>query len=130
MKKGIRIACLFFILLGIVGAFMGQDDSGTPSSTNPPENASTKVSQPKLEVLEHSVISDGYFKYVTGKIRNNTNKTYSYAQVSINLYNGESLLESTLDNINNLGPGQVWEFKAPVLNNDFTEYQIVEVTGF
>lgn len=83
-----------------------------------------------LEVLEHSVVHDGYLSYIVGKVKNNTNKTYSYVQVSINLYKGESQAGSTLANVNNLEPGGTWEFKALVTNNDITGYKIVEVTGF
>ena len=68
--------------------------------------------------------------YIVGKVKNNTNKTYSYVQVSINLYKGESQAGSTLANVNNLEPGGTWEFKALVTNNDITGYKIVEVTGF
>ena len=81
-------------------------------------------------MLEHSVVHDGYLSYIVGKVKNNTNKNYSYVQVSINLYKGESQAGSTLANVNNLEPGGTWEFKALVTNNDITGYKIVEVTGF
>ena len=77
-----------------------------------------------------SVVQDGYLSYVVGKIKNNTNRTYSYVQVSINLYKGESQAGSTLANVNNLEPGGTWEFKAMVTNTDATSYKIVDVTGF
>lgn len=83
-----------------------------------------------LEILEYSDTSDGYVRYITGKVKNNTDKTYSYVQVSVNLYKDDALLGSTLANANNLGPGEVWEFHAPVLYEDCNRYKIVEVTGY
>jgi hypothetical protein len=94
------------------------------------QTVSDILSRPDLEILEHTAKSEQFASYITGKIRNNSSKTYSYAQVSINLYNGESLVGSTLDNINNLGPNEVWEFKALVLGDNTTSYKIIEVTGF
>ena len=88
------------------------------------------INRPDLEVLNTSTESDGMFSYITGEIRNNSNKTYSYAQVTINLYNGETQIGSTLDNINNLEPGTVWKFRALVTDQSCTAYKIVEVTGF
>ncbi len=85
---------------------------------------------PDLEILDYDSTNDGYFAYVTGHIRNNTDRTYSYVQVSINLYNGDSLVGSTLDNVNNLGPGETWEFSALVAEDNVTSYRIVDVSGF
>lgn len=85
---------------------------------------------PDLEVLSYDSTADSYTRYIVGKIRNNTDKTYSYVQVEIGLYKGENLVGSTLDNVNNLGPGQIWEFKAIVLDNDSDNYKITNVTGF
>lgn len=86
--------------------------------------------RPALEVISYSTESDGYFQYVVGEIRNNSNKNYSYVQVEINLLNGDAVVGSTLDNLNNLAPGQIWKFKAPVFENNVTSFQIVDVTGF
>lgn len=85
---------------------------------------------PNLEIIDSDSKVDGYLRYVTGHIRNNTNRTYSYVQVSVNLYNGETLIGSTLDNVNNLGPGQVWEFNALIYDDSANKYQIVDVSGF
>ena len=85
---------------------------------------------PDLELLDYDSTNDGYFAYVTGHVRNNTDRTYSYVQVSVNLYNGESLVGTTLDNVNNLGPGETWEFSALVAEDNVTSYRITDVSGF
>lgn len=83
-----------------------------------------------LEILSYDSTSDEFYRYVTGKIRNNTDKTYSYVQVEINLYSGDNLVGSTLDNVNNLGPGEIWEFNALVLEDSVDSFKIVGITKF
>lgn len=83
-----------------------------------------------LEVLEYKDTNDGYVRHITGKVKNNTNKKYSYVQISINLYKDDTLLGSTMANANNLGAGEIWEFSAPVLYENCNKYKIVEVTGY
>lgn len=70
-------------------------------------------------------------KYVTGEVVNESAKTYSYAQVEINLYDASGAqVGSTLANVNNLAPGATWKFKAPVLEDSATKSQVKEVTGW
>ena len=130
MKK--KTLILLVGLLATAAVFAGCGVSETAqTATDGTGTAQTEQKEKKedLEVLEHSVVQDGYLSYVVGKIKNNTDKTYSYVQVSINLYKGESQAGSTLANVNNLEPGGTWEFKAMVTDDDFTSYKIVDVTG-
>lgn len=126
-KTGCLIAfLLFFIFIGFgIGSI---PDSAHSSGSG--SGSSTTQQTPKLEVLDHSTVSDGYVRYVSGHIKNNTNKTYSYVQVSINLYDDGTLVGSTLDNVNNLEPGATWEFKAVILQDNADQYKITEVTGW
>lgn len=89
-----------------------------------------ELTKPDLEVLSTSDESDGLMRYVVGEIRNNSSKTYGYVQVEIGLYQGEKLVGSTLDNVNNLEPGQTWSFKALVVDDNADNYKITGVTGF
>ena len=89
-----------------------------------------ELNRPSLEVVSTSDETDGYVRYVVGEIRNNSTKTYGYVQVEIGLYQGETLVGSTLDNVNNLEPGQTWSFKAPVLEDSADNYKITGVTGY
>lgn len=89
--------------------------------------------KPKLEVIEHHpCIGDFGSRMVCGTVMNNTNRTIGYAQVEINLYDREgSLVESTLDNINNIEPGGKWKFEAPIFSEDkVSAYKIKDVVGF
>ena len=129
MKKKALVLLVGLLAASAVFAGCGVSQT-TQTATNGTGTTQTKEKKEDLEVLEHSVVQDGYLSYVVGKIKNNTNRTYSYVQVSINLYKGESQAGSTLANVNNLEPGGTWEFKAMVTNTDATSYKIVDVTGF
>ena len=129
MKKKALVLLVGLLAASAVFAGCGVSQT-TQTATDVTAQTEQQEKKENLEVLEHSVVHDGYLSYIVGKVKNNTNKTYSYVQVSINLYKGESQAGSTLANVNNLEPGGTWEFKALVTNNDITGYKIVEVTGF
>jgi hypothetical protein len=98
--------------------------TNTPRPTNTPQ-------KPALEVLDHSILSEQYARYVVGTVRNNSTKTHGYVQVSISLYDKSgALVGSTLANVNGLEPGGLWKFKAIILEDSATSYKIKEVTGF
>lgn len=84
----------------------------------------------KLELLSYEAVSEKYSSYIVGKIKNNTNRKYSYVQIVIKLYRNDSVVATTMDNVNNLGAGETWEFKALVTDNDIDYYKIDEITGF
>ena len=83
-----------------------------------------------LEILSYENLNDGMLRYVTGQVKNNTDKNYSYVQIEIKMYKDDTVLGSTLDNMNNLGPGETWQFKAIITDNECNKYTIVGVTGF
>lgn len=115
---------LIIVLIGICA--LVQDTDTVPASAQGENNAV----QEKLSIIEHKTEKDGYFTYITGTIKNNTNKNYTYVQVEINLYDAQgNLINSTLDNINNLEPNGTWKFKA-MTTNEFTTYKIKDVTGW
>jgi hypothetical protein len=121
------ILCLVFALLSAGCASSTKVDS-TGSS---PSSSSTKTD---LQLIEsHTEPSEGgYYTYVVGTIKNNNvGKTYGYVQVTINLYDKSGAqVGSTLANVNNLEPGGVWKFKAPMIEKDAASYKIKEITGF
>ena len=133
--KVVLIVLAVLVAIGILGTVFGNEGDSNPSNSSAASGSSqTSISSQEtkkenLEVLEHSMTEDEYYSYVVGKIQNNSDKTYSYVQVSINLYNGETQVGSTLDNVNNLEPGGNWEIKALITDPSITSYKIVEVTG-
>jgi hypothetical protein len=86
-----------------------------------------------LKVVSHEV---SYGEYgnpaVTGIIENTSNESYSYVQVSVNIYKGDTQVSTTMANTSNLQPGRKWKYEAHILQDvqgDF-RYEITEVTGF
>lgn len=138
MRHKVLSVIISIALIGGIGS-MGNtsNTSNTPSegatttqSTSTSTNTKNEVRKPKYEILEHKAINDNGIKYITGKVKNNTGKQVSYAQVEINLYdaNGQQC-GSTLANVNNLEPEGVWNFKAIAIE-DFTTYKIMDISGF
>jgi len=55
----------------------------------------------------------GFAYYIEGLVKNNTDKSYSYVQVTFNVYDSEdNLLGSCWDNVNNLKENGTWKIKA------------------
>jgi hypothetical protein len=121
------VLCVFFAVFSAGCASSTKVDS-TGSS---PSSSSTKTD---LQLIESHIEPDQYgvYNYVVGSVKNNNaGKTYGYVQVTINLYDKSGAqVGSTLANINNLEPGGVWKFKAPMIEKDAASYKIKEITGF
>lgn len=134
-KRGwIVIIIIIVIAAAVASSMQGSGNNSSSNSTEPvSETAGAEQTQAPvqdLEVIDYSATADNYLRYATGHIRNNTNKTYSYVQVEINLYSGETLVGSTLDNVTNLAPGDVWEFKALITEDSADSFKIIDVTGW
>ncbi|MHB1059906.1 MAG: FxLYD domain-containing protein [Rhodanobacter sp.] len=85
---------------------------------------------PKLEIVDHRFEPERYGDgWIVGRIRNNSGRAYGYVQVQINLLRNGVVVGSTMTNVNNLAPGQIWQFRAPVFES-FTHYRIEDITGF
>jgi hypothetical protein len=58
-------------------------------------------------------------------------KTYGYVHVSFNLYDSQgNQVGSTFANVNNLEPGKSWNFEAPVLQRNATDFKLIGVSAF
>lgn len=124
-KKNLIIASIIssvFVFFAILG-FMGSDFSDIEG---------TITGTPALEVKSHSFCDLGYgARGVCGTIINNSDHSFSYVQVEINLLdkNG-AVVGSTIANINNLDAGQQWKFQAPIIESGVTNYVIKDITSF
>lgn len=137
-KQGCLVTVVLVFGLYFLGSMAdeGTDVSttGTSASDEPSATYSeppARSSEPDLELLgSDSETGELGTRYVTGRVKNNTSRTCSYAQVSINLYNsGGTQVGSTMDNVTNLDPGGVWEFKAVITSEDATRFKVAEVSG-
>src|ERR1017187_8439703 len=68
------------------------------------------------------------FPVILGTATNTTADPIGRALVKINLLDAQgNLVGNTLANASDIGAGQAWHFKAPVLADRVASYQIVEV---
>lgn len=127
--RNIAVGCLTPVIILILMATIPyiMEDSSNNSINNKAK------SKPKLEVLNsHNCNISSYGgRAICGTVINNTDRTYGYAQIQINLYdkNGTQI-GSTMDNINNLAPHTKWDFKAMVIEDRVDNYKIIDVSGF
>lgn len=132
-KRGCLAGCLTAIIVFVVFFVLllaGSSTKTKNSSVTATLDKAVEETKADLEILSYENLSEGGLRYVTGEIRNNTNKSYSYVQVEINMYKDDTVLGSTLANVNNLGPGETWKFKALITDDDCNRYTIKDVTGF
>lgn len=126
------------ILLIIIGVSLIASAVGNGSSdnSNSNEKTNTTVKQEKFTLEEGhagSIDEYGVSYYIEGYIKNNTDKEYSYVQVTFNLYDSEgNQLGTAVDNINNLEANGRWKFKAIALSDSdkIASYKLSEITGF
>lgn len=142
LKKilGIFGALAVVVMLAALCSTPGEPVMDTPRSLDTPAAQTTNSAPsgkpaPKteaLEVLDHTVRYDEFgIRYVVGSVRNNTNHTYAYVQIGINLYDDSGAqVGSTMDNTNNLEPGGIWKFEAMIWDDEATHYKIIDVSGF
>ena len=100
------------------------------------EGSSNNVAQPEtIEILEHD-FEYGEFGnlYVVGKAKNTGSKSLAYAEVRAKFYDDDgALLCTSLDNINDFGPGETWNFKIiyfELNTEEVASYKIAAGTSF
>jgi len=93
--------------------------------------------EPKKEALEIEsadwVRGDYGTRYISGIVRNNSDHSYGYVQITVPLYDADgNQVGSALDNINDLNPGGTWKFKAIVLEEGKLTFRQseIEVSGW
>ncbi len=113
------------VILGIVVIIIGICAMASNSSTP------TSSQAEKFTLLSDTKITDSIgTTYIEGEIKNNTDKTYSYVQVTFNLYDASGAqLGTAVDNINNLEPNATWKYKAiGLVTEKVASYKLVEIT--
>ena len=124
----LKVVVALVVFFAVYSAVSGSMNSATGGAST--GAGTTAQSKPDLEVLDVSSKTEGYVRYATGHIKNNTDHDYSYVQVEISLYSGETQVGSTLDNVTNLKAGATWEFSAPILENNADRFEVADVTGY
>lgn len=90
-----------------------------------------------LKVEENTVKNTkdeyGYAYYIEGYIKNESDKNYSYVQVTYTTYDKDgNTLGTCLDNNSGLEANGRWKFKAMCLEevSDIASYKLTDVTGY
>lgn len=82
-------------------------------------------------LVEHHVEHEEYVSYEMGQIKNVSDDTYGYVQVEIRLLDDSgAVVGSSMANVNGLEPGEVWKFRAALMEKRATQIQIKDVMGF
>jgi len=68
----------------------------------------------KIEILNHKMEYGEFGNLmVVGTAKNNADERLSYVEIRVRFYDeNNTLLDSSLDNINDLNAGQTWEFEV------------------
>lgn len=97
-------------------------------------NSSTKKEKLSLEEGHYGYPDDyGFAYYIEGYINNNTNKDYSYVQVSFTAYDSEgNTVGSCYDNNGGLQAKGRWKFKALCSGEaeEIVRYELDTITGW
>lgn len=130
-----NLALVLFAAAVVIGSLIEPRPEAKPptvEATPPPEAAAApEPKAPDLELLEMIGESGEYTSKITGRVRNNSGKTYTYAQVVFTLFNdADEQVGSAMANVNGLEPGQVWRFEAVALAKDFSRFKLDKVSGF
>lgn len=131
-KKSIFKRWWFWLIVIIVIIAIASSSSDTTTNPNGEIKTSTQATE-KFTLVSDEMSTDGFgTTYIQGTITNNTNKTYSYVQVTFNLYDADGAqLGTAMDNINNLEPNGTWKYKAlGLVSEKVASYKFVEITGW
>lgn len=127
----------FILILVVIGMIAGT--TGNKNTNNNLVETSTTVKEKQEEFTlqdGHKGTTDKYGMSYTieGTIKNNTDKQYSYVQVTFNLYDSDGAqIGTALANINNLEANGLWKFKASGSFGDgktVASYKLMEITGW
>ena len=84
------------------------------------EGVGTPTESKNLEILDHHMeIGEFGNLIIKGSAKNIGSSSLSYAEVRVKFYDKEgAVLDTSLDNINDLGPGETWNFKVMYFGMD------------
>ena len=94
-------------------------------------NKTVKENKSDIELIEHHICSVDYGQAICGTIKNNTDKKYSYVQISANFYDSDGTqVGNNFDNENDLEPNGKLRFQIGIEGDDVKTYKITEITGY
>ena len=133
-KKPIYKRVWFIVLAAIVLILIIQQTTGNKKKDVEVKNSTQETQNAKYEVSELNIEKDSFSSYVTGVLKNNTDKEKSYVQITIPAYdaNGNKVGDA-LANVNDLKPNSTWKFKAMYIGSEKNvtfKTEELKVSGF
>ena len=120
---------ILLVIAGISGVAFG-DPNANPTSTSTTSDTTTQTTE-RFTLVDSEGSFDGFAYYVTGSIKNNTNRQYSYVQVTFNLYDEDGAqIGTAMANVNNLEANGTWKFKALGITEEVASYKLMGITGW
>lgn len=135
------IIVLVVLGIAVIGNIISSEDTekndSSENRTVKKEEKRTTTKKEKFSVVEGTekgyADDYGFAYYIEGTVKNNTDKKYSYIQISYNVYDADgNNLGSCLANNNNLAANETWKFKA-ICSGDtknIASYKLDEITGW
>ena len=121
----------WLIIIIVVVAIAGSQGGTTTTGSNSTSSTKQTQTQEKFSPVDSEGTYDGFAYYVNGTIKNNTDKQYSYVQVTFNLYDSSGAqIGTAMANINNLEGNGTWKFKAIGGTENAASYKLAEITGW
>ena len=133
-KKPIYKRVWFIVLAAIVLILIIQQTTDNKKKNVEVKNSTQETQKAKYEVSEINIEKDSFSSYVTGVLKNNTDKEKSYVQITIPAYdaNGNKVGDA-LANVNDLKPNSTWKFKAMYIGSEKNvtfKTEELKVSGF
>lgn len=112
----------------------GPNDATLVVPEEPDSEVEAIPAEPEEDFIftEEPVCVPGEFSSsIVGVVKNNTNKTYDYLQISFTLYDAnDNVVDTAFTNINNVKPGQTWKFEAMYFEESAVRWELDEITGW
>ena len=101
-------------------------------------DSEVEVIVPEQEYEEDFVFIEGptcvpgeFSSNIVGVVKNNTDKDYSYLQITFTLYDIDgNVVGSAFANVNNIKAGGTWRFEAMFFEDNAATWELDEITGW
>ena len=124
LKKSLIIVIFIIIISSLSFIYLSKNETKLINKT---EN--NKFNNFEISNIEQCR-EEGGFRAICAIIRNNSDKDYKFVQVQINLLDdSDNLVGNSTATINNLDRKQNWKFRAVVLDECATVFQIKDIIG-
>ncbi|MCK9582942.1 MAG: FxLYD domain-containing protein [Endomicrobiales bacterium] len=143
LANGCAIGCLtVFIIFAILFLVVVLSSKKSPPPNSGKASLSSNKSitesmseKPALELKKGWEFVNGKYgnTLISGIVKNNSQKNYSYVQISFGIYDKSGAkIGTAMANINNLRSGGTWKFEASILQNldNIDTAKLEELTGF